>query len=164
MMAGAKKRSKAYKPRHVQSDPASWAIAGSYKIPLNLQIELRDPLIEALVLLREGVAKRDDWNQLSTALNLAEALAGLQIGSNLVPAIKAGQHALAAVALRMQKTGRSTLWASELADITEALEMYRIQVSLCSQAEFSRATHKVKDMHRGGGMRDVAHLYERMPA
>ncbi|PUA17285.1 hypothetical protein [Glaciimonas sp. PCH181] len=163
-MTGTKKRNKSYKPRRVQLDPVSWAIAGSHKIPLKLQAELREPLADALALLRQGVAKRDDWNQLSNALNLAEALAGLQIGPNLVPAIAAGERSLEAVALRMQKTGHSTLWAVELADITEALEMYRIQVSLCSQAEYSRAVRRVKDMHRGGGMCDVAKLYEGMPA
>lgn len=60
--------------------------------------------------------------------------------------------------------GSSTCYASELAAITEGREMYRAQMTLCSQAEMMRALRRVNDLHRSGGMQDVKRLYEGMAA
>lgn len=68
-----------------------------------------------------------------------------------------------AIALRMQG-GDMHCRAPELAAITEAIAMYRIQLRLCSQAEFGRAVKKTKEMHRCGAMDDVTALFDRMAA
>lgn len=159
------KRTKKYRPtREARPDAAAWAIAGVHVLTNEQCAQLFDVEAGALTLLKQGRAKPDDWNVLCQCLNVAEALAGLQIGPNLLLAIAAGQQALIDVALRMQDGRNSTCYASELAAIEEALTMYRIQLKLCTQAELSRALRKVKDMHRSGATADVGEIYERMQA
>jgi DNA-binding FrmR family transcriptional regulator len=153
------KRHKSYRPRDVQLDAVSWAIAGATCIPPASQAAALAPVMAAVRVLKQGMATRVDWNVVAQCMNLAEALAALQIGSNLMPQIGAGQKALHRIALRMLERGTSTCYATELADIDEAVVMYRVQLSLCTQAEFSRAVVRVKDLHRSGAMDDVARLY-----
>jgi hypothetical protein len=157
-----KKRNKSYRPREILADPISWAIAGAHTLPTESQSALLAPIDAAIVLLKQGKATRDDWNVCAQALNLAEALAGAQIGSNLMPQIRAGHKALEQVAIRMIERGTSTCYAAELAAIDEAIVMYRCQVRVCTQAEMSRALARVKELHRTGAMDQVAEIYEKM--
>lgn len=157
-----KPRNKAYKPKPILADPLSWAIAGAHTLPAPKQAELLAPVSAALLKLQHATADRDDWNTLANALNLAEALCGLQIGPNLLPEITKGMEALHAVAMRMLASARSTCRGAEIAAIVEALDMYRAQLQLCSQAEMSRAVARVKDLHRSGAMDRVAQIYRQM--
>ncbi len=159
-----KKRTKKYRPREVTADPISWAIAGVHTLPVESQASIMEPIDDAFLLLKKGVARREDWNVVGQALNLAEAFGGMQIGPNLLPAIMAGQSALHRIALRMLETGSSTCYGAELATIEEALMMYRVQLKVCTQAELSRAFQRLKNLHRCGAMQDVARLYEQMDA
>lgn len=161
-MKTTKKRNKKYSPREIFTNAVDWAIAGSFTFPHATQAEITLPVYDAFKIMQQGIATRDDWNMVCSGANLAEALAGLQIGPNLLPAIYAGLDALDKVARRMLKGGTSTMRADEMAAIREMIEMYRIQVSLCTQAEFGRAIKKVKDMHRGGAMKEVAKVYAAM--
>ncbi len=156
------KRNKKHHPRQVQNDPVSWAVAGVHLFPTETQRDLLAPPGAAFVKLRQGAADREDWNMLSQSLNLAEALAGLHIGPNLLPAIMAGQSALHQIAMRMLGKGCSTCYSKELVDIEEALAMYQAQLKKCSQAEYSRAIARVKDWVRDGTMDKTAQLYARM--
>ncbi|HEY5798683.1 MAG TPA: hypothetical protein VIT92_00605 [Burkholderiaceae bacterium] len=162
--ASKSKRNKPYRPRDVQADAAAWAMAGVYTLPLQTQIDVLTPVYAAVLLLKQGKATREDWNIIAQSLNVAEALAGLQIGPNLMPIIAAGQRTLIDIALRMIETGKSTCYAHELAAIDEAIVMTRAQLQLCTQAELSRALARVKDLHRSGHMKDVADIYDRMHA
>lgn len=137
-------RNKKYTPRDVQSDPVSWAIAGVHLMPAQMIAQCLDPINVAFLLLKRGVATRDEWNHVSTALNIAEALAGLDVGVNLMPAIEKGQHALHKIALRMLETGDKACKAPELANIAEAIAMYRAQLQVCTQAEIGRAVKRSK--------------------
>lgn len=148
-----KHRNKKYRPRAIQADPVSWAIAGVSTLMASQQ---------AVLLLKHGAANRDDWNIICQALNVAEALAGMGIGPNLLPQISAGQDALKSIALRMIGRGRTTCYGAELAAIDEALVMYRAQIKLCTQAEMSRAVARVKELHRSGAMDDVGRVFEQM--
>lgn len=157
-----KPRKKAYKPKDVSANAMNWAIAGRCLMPEGQQKQLMESVQEAMMLLRKGAAKRDDWNELANSMNLAEALAHHQIGTNLLPQILAAQSALHDIALRMLKTGSSTCYATELALITEGIDLYRIQLTLCTQAEMSKSVRRVEELHRNGSMQDVRKLYEGM--
>lgn len=157
-----KKRERRYKPREVQSDPVSWAIAGVHTFPVKTQEDVMALTWAAFDKLREGVAGREHWNIVAQSLNVAEALAGLKIGSNLLPEIYAGMAALHEIALRIMKKGRTALYAEELTAIRGACTLYKIQLGLCTQAEYSRALKRVKDCHLGGATINVAKMYEQM--
>lgn len=161
-MAGNKKPRKQHRPRLVSANSMDWAMSGAYTLPAYTQKQILEMVETGFDALRRGQATRDEWNALANALNIAEALAGLRIGPNLMPAIQAGMDALHSVALRMLSGKSSTCHASELSAITEALDMYRIQLRLCSQAEMTRAVQRVNDLHRSGAMKDVARLYAGM--
>lgn len=161
-MGGPGKRRKAYKPKGVNPDAMNWAMSGAYTIPAPKRAEILSFVDQALDKLRRAEADRDDWNTLANALNIAEALVELEIGTNLLPVIKAGEAALLEVGKRMCGGARSTCRGTEIAAICEALDMYRIQLRLCSQAEFSKAVNRVKDLHRSGAMDDVARIYNAM--
>ncbi len=159
MMSRTKKPRKAYRPREVNPSALNWALAGAHLMPQKIRAELLVLVDLAFDKLRRAEADRDDWNVIANALNIAEALAGLGIGPNLIPAITAGHDAIHQVALRMVAGARSTCRGAELAVITEGLAMYRIQLRLCTQAEMSRAVKRVDNMHRSGAMKDIERIY-----
>jgi len=157
-----KKRSKKYVPKDIQLDPISWAVAGVHNFPFATVDKTFEPINAAVLLLKQGKAAREDWNVPCQALNVAEALTGQGVGGNLLPAIRAGQEALKAIALRMLSRGTATCYAAELAAIDEALQMYRAQMSACTQAEFGRAVQRAKTLLMSGAKDDVARLYQQM--
>lgn len=162
MSKSKKPRNKPYRPRERLVDPVQWAVAGVHKLPTASIDAAFVPINAAMELLRKGVATRDDWNMVSQALNVAEALASLNIGENLLPAIMAGQRWLHQIVLRMLERGSSTCYAAELSAIDEALVMYRAQMQVCTQAEFGRAVARVKDLHRSGAMDDIARVFQQL--
>nr|DAH83259.1 MAG TPA: hypothetical protein [Caudoviricetes sp.] len=156
------KRNKAYKPRPVNPQAMNWALSGAHTLPMHKQVELIGYVDVALDRLRQGRAARDDWNTLANGMNIAEALAHFQIGTNLTDRINDAQDELHGIGIRMLSTGKSTCYAHELAAIAEGRDMYKIQLGLCSQAEIMRAVQRVNDFHRSGAMNDVARLYQAM--
>lgn len=156
-----KKRNKSYRPRHIQVDPVSWAIAGCHLFLTDTIKQITAPVKDAFVTLKQGKATRDDWNMIVQALNVAEALCGAQIGPNLLPKIEKAQVSLKAIALRMCD-GDAACKAPELAAVNEGIAMYCAQLKVCSQAEFGRALAYTKEMHRCGNADDVARVYLKM--
>lgn len=156
------KRTKRHVPRQVNSNSVDWAVAGAHRLPTESLDAMFVPITEAVALLKQGRASREDWNIVCQALNLGEALTAARIGANLLTTIIVGQEALHQIALRMLETGSSTCRAAELVVIEEALASYRAQLQVCTQAELSRAVTRVKNLHRGGAMDDVAKIYNGM--
>lgn len=161
-MGRSAKPRKAYRPRDQLADPVSWAIAGVHTFPIATQQAIMAPIHAAVLRLKQGRAGRDDWNIVRQALNVAEALAALHIGPNLLPQIGAGQQALHAIARRMVGAGHTVCDGAELVAIDEAVAMYRAQLRLCTQAESSRAFARVKALHALGAMDDDGRLFEQM--
>lgn len=157
-----KPRSKKYVARDINLDALSWALAGVHTLPMECVERVMAQVNDALTAFKRRTATREDWNMLVQCLNVAEGLAALHIGPNLLPDFLRAQMMLQRIALRMADTGSNACKAPELAAITQALAMYRIQLRLCSQGELSRALAKVKAMHNNGGMNEVAHLYTLM--
>lgn len=158
------KRNKRYVPRERLADPVSWAVAGVHKLPTESVEAVFVPVTAAMALLKQGRAGREDWNIVCQALNVAEALAIVAVGSNLMPEIVAGQRWLHQIALRMLEHGSSTCYAAELVAIEEALTMYRAQLQVCTQADFTRAIAHVRNLHRSGAMEQIARVYEQLDA
>lgn len=112
--------------------------------------------------LREGRASREDWNQICQALNVGEALCEFNIANDHLDDFHKGHEALHKIALRMLAGKSSTCYAHELAAITEALDMHKIQLQFCTQSEFGRAIKRVTDLINGGAQDDVAKTYARL--
>jgi len=157
-----KKRNKKYRPREVRGNALDWAIAGVHTFPVETQRDIMKVAMNGFNKLREGIASRDDWNLVCQALNVGEALCELHIGDNLIDDFHRGHEALHQIALRMLSGKSSTCYAHELAAINEALEMHKIQLQLCTQAEFSRAIVRVTNLINGGAQDSVAKTYARL--
>jgi hypothetical protein len=157
-----KKRNKKYKPREIKANALDWAIAGVFTFPTETQRDIMMQPMASFELLREGRASRDDWNQICQALNVGEALCEFNIGNNLLDDFHKGHEALHQIALRMLGGKSSTCYAHELAAVKEALEMHKIQLQLCTQAEFSRAIKRVTNLINGGAQDDAAKTYARL--
>lgn len=157
-----KKRSKKYRAKEVQTDPVSLAIAGVHTIPVEAQVDVMKLLNDAYDTLRQGRASREDWNMICQAVNVAEVLSKMHIGDNLLPDFDAGHEALHQIALRMLGKNCSTCYPGELIAVREAIDMHKIQLRICTQAEYSRALKKVVDLHTGGATLKVAKMYEYM--
>jgi hypothetical protein len=135
-----------------------WAMAGSHLLPPERRRELFEPVAQAFDSLREGAASMEQWYTMDNALRLSEALIGLNIGNNLAPQIADGHRALDAVGLRLRLTGSSTCRSLELGGIREALDLYQIQLGLCTQAEMSKAVRRVTNMIISGARDGAANL------
>lgn len=157
-----KPRTKKYRPRPVSANAMDWAIAGAHKMPAADIALVMAPVLAGYDLLRKGGADRPDWNDVCTALNMGEALTELHIGDNLRPDFDAGHAALHQIALRMLAGKGSTCYSGELLAVKEAIDMYQIQLGICTQAEFSRALKRVKNLLLGGATDDVAQTYARL--
>lgn len=157
-----KLRNKKYRPIEVKSNTIDWAIAGVHTFPIATQKEIMKGAQESFDLLRQGIADREDWNVICQALNTGEALCEFNICNNLIDYFHVGHEALHQIALRMLGGKSSTCYASELSAISEAINMHRIQLTLCTQAEFSRAVKRVKNLINGGAQDDVAKTYARL--
>lgn len=157
-----KKRNKKYKPREIKGNCIEWAIAGVHTFPIETQRDIMKEPLASFERLREGRASREDWNQICQALNVGEALCEFNIANDHLDDFHKGHEALHQIALRMLAGKSSTCYAHELAAITEALDMHKIQLQFCTQAEFSRAIKRVTNLINGGAQDDVAKTYARL--
>ena len=89
-----KPRNKSYKPKGALVNPIEWAVAGAHTLMLGQQEAFIKPVDDAIDLLRQGIATRDDWNMVASAMNIAVALSDLQICPNFVPDFERAQEAL----------------------------------------------------------------------
>lgn len=157
-----KKRNKKYKPREIKANALDWAIAGVHTFPTETQRDIMKPPMASFDLLREGRASREDWNQICQALNVGEALCEFNIANDHIDDFHKGHEALHQIALRMLGGKSSTCYAHELTAVKEALDMHKIQLQFCTQAEFSRAILRVKNLLNGGAQDDVTETYARL--
>lgn len=143
-MSKSTKPRRKYRPKPVTTDPIGYSICGAALFMKSQQAKLMSGPNAAFDLLRQGKARNADWNDIMQALTVGQRLCDANIGNNLRDDIEAGMTALSKVGVRMQQTGKpTTCYAAELAAIREALDLYGIQISLCTQGEYTRAVAAV---------------------
>lgn len=140
---------KAYRPKHVATDPVERAIAMVSVPPLQSQAALIGPIREALDNLRRGAGTVPDWNCLADAHNVALALAALRIANDHRDTLVAGCRALRDLSDRVNAGGSWTLRGPELAALQDAVEIHEIQLGLASQREIRDAIEAVQRTVRG---------------
>lgn len=148
-MPTSKRRGKKYIPKTISTNAMEWALAGAHLLPAAKRAELFEPVSQAFESLQKGAASMEQWYAIDNGLRLSEALIGLNIGNNLAPQIADGRRALDAVGSRLRLTGLSTCDALEQDLMGEALDLYQIQLGLCTQAEMSKAVRRVSNFIKG---------------
>ena len=150
-----RKRSK-YRPKGVLPDPLAYVISGFKRVG-NMS-EGTDLMIKnhlALDNVRRGEGTKDDIDDLIGALNIAEALAMLDIGSDWRVEIRAAQDALLSVGRRGAETGKFILRGPELISLNLAMEVHDAQLSACTVAQLEKAMEVVMREYRSGKMRPI---------
>lgn len=145
-MPGNRKPRKRYRPRDaaVDNDPITLA---ANQAALLLPAEQSAILAQArrgFDELRRGAGSTPAWQLVADGLNLAEALVKLRIGTNLAEDIHAAHAAMAALMHRAKAGQGWTLRGPELAAVDYGLELYRMQLSLCSRGEWRTAEEAVR--------------------
>lgn len=148
-MPRSSKPRKAYRPKHIATDPVERAIAMVAVPPAQSQAALIAPIREALDNLRRGTGQLADWNCLADAHNVALALAELQIANDHRDTLVAGCRALRDLADRVNAGGRYTLRGPELTALWVSTEIHEIQLGLASQREIRDAIVAVQRTVRG---------------
>jgi len=140
---------KRYVPKRVDPDPISLAASGAALLSPDQRQALMLPALQTLDALRTGRGNEAVWSAMVDVLNIAEALVGLQIGTNLGEEIDAAQLVLLHL-LHRANAGRGwTLYAEELRTLTYAVELYEIQIDHCSTGEHLEAVQRVIRQSRG---------------
>lgn len=128
-----RKRSK-YKPKGVRPDAVSWVLSGlkPFKASpheLNLRIKNHD----ALNSIRLGTATRTDLDAIIAAMNMAEALIRIGVGTDWSIEIRAAQDALYHLAKRGVANGnRFILTGPELQALNLGMEIHDAQLDACT--------------------------------
>ena len=104
-----------------------------------------------------GQATRADVDVLVSALNMTEALALANIGSDWAAEIRAGQDALLAMAERGLRNGnRFAFTEPELTDVNLAMSIHDAQLDACTVGNLERAINHVRATERAGKARKIA--------
>jgi hypothetical protein len=149
-MPGTRKPRKRYRPadRRMDHDPISLAASQAALLSIPEQTATLAKARSGFDALRAGNGSVSAWQSVADGLNLAEMLVKLRIGSNLGPDIRAGQLAMAALMHQVKAGGGWTMRGPQLATIDNALDLYRVQLSLCSRGELREAHAMVRSRIR----------------
>lgn len=152
-----RKRSK-YRPRGVRLDAMEYVMT-SIKPLAALQSEVSTLRIKnhgALAAVCQGQATRSDVDILIAALNIAEALAVQDVGTDYAAEIQAGQAALHDMAKRgVDMGGRFILRATELQALNLAMEVHDAQMDAITVRQLERAIDYVHRVVRSGGAKAI---------
>lgn len=147
-----RKRSK-YKPKIVRPDVMGWLMSGMLKakdvggggIVLNTMIKNHN----AVDVLRQGKAVKDDVSTIVEAINVTEALVIKHgIGDEYRQEISAAQDAIVEMCKRCASRGRFVLTGPELTAINVAMEIHDAQLDICTVSELEDAINYVWEQIR----------------
>lgn len=151
-----KKRSK-YKPKGVRLDALSWVISGLKKIPdvptAGTSLLLKNHV--SFDEIREGRGNKDHVDNLISMVNMAEALAKRQLGSDWIEEIGQAQDAIFAMAQR-GVSGKSFLFTGEeLKCVQTILELHDEQLKNCSVRILELALEDIAKEFKHNKMRRI---------
>jgi len=128
-----RKRSK-YKPKGVRPDAVSWVLSGLKPFKASpYELNLRIKNYDALNTVRLGTANRKDLDALIAAMNMAEALIRMGVGSDWSAEIRAAQDALYYLARRgVANSERFILTGPELKALNLGMEIHDAQLDACT--------------------------------
>jgi len=125
-------------------NPIEMAVHRVAKLSPSQRVDLLAAGRHALEALGRGQGCVVVWQQFADVLNIAEALAELQIADNLADTIAQAQAALASLMDRVRDGRGWTLYAAELVALREGHWLYGVQLDHCSAGEHLRAIEVVR--------------------
>lgn len=146
-MPSNKKPRKAYRPKVVYANASHRAMNAVTLLTPEEREHCCAAPEHAQLEFEAGRDQADHWATMADALNVAEALSEIGICSDLASRdlILAGQKTLADLHSKIP----CTLTPCDTLALSDAIEMHRIQLSLCDYSEYRRAIEVVKRKTRG---------------
>lgn len=133
---------KKYKPKGVRLDTMAWVLSGMKPVAqvqhagLALKIKNHD----ALANITQGRGKRDDIDIVIAAMNVAEALGMLGLGSDWRPEINAAQEAIYQMGKRGLKNGDKFLFTGpEMQAVNLGMDIHDAQLDECTVKQLEQA-------------------------
>ena len=138
---------KKYKPTGVRLDAMAWVMSGMKPVSqvehagLALKIKNHD----ALTNITQGRGKRDDIDIVIAALNVAEGLAMLGLGTDWRPEINAAQEAVYHMGKRGLKQGDKFLFTGpEMQAVNLGIDVHDAQLDECTVKQLEEALQIVE--------------------
>jgi hypothetical protein len=142
-----RKRSK-YKPKGVRLDNMAWVQSGLRRVEdvsASATIKIRNH--DAMNTLRLGQATELELNVIISALNISEALALRDVGSDWMPELRVAQDHLLALA-RRGLTTRFIVRGEELKALNLAMEIHDAQLEAVTVKQLETAMNDVRETVR----------------
>jgi hypothetical protein len=142
-----RKRSK-YKPKGVRLDNMAWVQSGLRRVEdvsESATIKIRNH--DAMNTLRLGQATELELNVIISALNISEALALRDVGSDWMPELRVAQDHLLALA-RRGLTTRFIVRGDELTALNLAMEIHDAQLEAVTVKQLETAMNDVRETVR----------------
>lgn len=154
-----KKKSK-YKPKGVRLDTMTWVISGFKKVAdvpdAGTKLLLRNHV--AFDEIREGRGTKEHVDFLIHMVNMAEALAKLQLGRDWLEEITQAQNAIYAMAQRGISGKKFLFTGEELSVVQVILELHDEQLKNCSVKTMEEALAVIEKEYTHNKMRRIEPL------
>lgn len=129
-------------------NPITHVIEGMAVTPDSKLDKLRLLELSALESFRTGKAVPDDWRAIADVCNLAETLAGMGVGPEVMEATLKAQEALGA-AFDRHKAGKPLLFTGpELQAVRDVVEYHDLQRTSIGLAQYEKAIRTTRDRIR----------------
>ena len=151
---------KKYKPKPIRLDPISWVISGFKKVAevpdagTNLMLKSHVSFDE----IREGRGNTAHVDNLISMVNMAEALAKRQLGSDWLEEIGQAQDAIFAMAQRGVSGKPFLFTGEELKAVQIIMELHDEQLKNCSVRTLELALEDIEREYKGNKMRKIEAL------
>lgn len=142
-MKAKPKRSKAYRPKYVATNPISTffgGLSGDHMSHLQGLFGRNHGAMSRMVL---GEGGRDDWDLLVGAMNMGNVMCEQGIGNEFREAMIAGRDALCEVGKRAVKNDRFIFKGDEIKVMNEALACHDAQLENIRAIDVERASDEV---------------------
>ena len=155
-----RKPRKKYKPKGVRLDTMTWVISGFKNVAdvpdAGTKLLLRNHI--AFDEIRAGRGTREHVDFLINMVNMAEALAKLQLGRDWLPEIGQAQDAIYAMAQRGVSGKKFLFTGEELGIVQTILELHDEQLKNCPVRKMEEALEEINKEYIHNKMRRIEPL------
>jgi hypothetical protein len=148
---------KKYKPKGIRLDPISWVISGFKKVAdvpdAGTKLMLKNHV--SFDEIREGRGNTNHVDNLISCVNMAEALALRQLGSDWLEEIGQAQDAVYHMAQRGVSGKSFVFTGEELKAVQTILELHDEQLRNCSVRTLELALEDIEKEFKGNKMRRI---------
>ena len=154
------KKKKKYTPKGIRLDAMTWVLSGMKKVAdvpdAGTKLLLKNHV--SFDEIREGRGDKDHVDTLIQMVNMAEALAHLQLGRDWLPEIGEAQDAIYAMAQRGVSGKKFLFTGEELSKVQQILELHDEQLKNCPVKILEQALELIAKNLQHKKMRKIEQL------